>query len=93
MTNVDRRDEIEAELEALATREEEIERRLHELVPGRAPSNEPRVIQDYGGAAGKLEHGEWHQLIAEQISLHSRRHTLYSELSSLLTTAEGTRHG
>jgi len=86
MTDVDRRDEIEEELAALDLREEQIVRRLHELVPGAARSDGPLIIESYAGDAGKRQNDEWHELIAEQISLHSRRHTLYSEFSALTTT-------
>jgi predicted phage-related endonuclease len=74
MTNVDRRDEIEEELRTLETREDEIEHRLHELAPPATAS----LVAD-------SEVSEWDTLVAEQISLITRRSSLYAEFSALIS--------
>jgi hypothetical protein len=85
MTNVDRRDEIEAELEALDSREEEIEHLLHEFAPEPAPEASASGVREYTSEAAR-KRSAWDELVAEQISLISRRHALYSEFSALTTT-------
>ena len=81
---MERRDEIERELAELDARVEEIETRLHGLVP---PAGSGQlIVEDYTGLLGERKHDEWNDLVAEQVLLINQRWRLYAEFSALIKT-------
>jgi len=83
---LERRDEIERELTEIDARVEEIETRLHGLVPPPALASGQLVVEAYAGEPDERKHGEWNELVAEQVLLINQRWRLYAEFSALIKT-------